>query len=356
MKSSNTSPSGAPRIPWLTPGVITPSRKGGDSEATPGLTLLKLFLVCLFSLHPAHAAQYIRDQWGPDKGFPSGPVYAITQTADGYLWVGAEAGLVRFDGLAFKLMQTADRPPFSLAQVLGLTAADDGSLWIRLRGLQSAALSRRRVRQYLASSSRRGASHQVVIRSGDAELISSTRSGVLLSRGLRLENVFPPESMLRSPVISLARSPGGDIWMGTRDQGLARVHGGNLTVIAAGLPSMKINCLIAQSDGRVWIGTDNGIALWDGKQLARVPSSLEHVPALAMTLGRDGTVWAGTARGLFSIDTAGLATLVEPGAVTAVFEDREGNLWIAGADRLERCWRVPRQFHRLVETGRPAFR
>ena len=127
--------------------------------------------------------------------------------------------------------------------------------------------------------------------------------------------------------------------MGARDKGLARLHGGNLTVIAAGLPSLKINCLIAQSDDRVWIGTDNGIALWDEKQLARVPPVFEHVPTFAMTLGRDGTVWAGTACGLFSIDSSGAATLVDLGAVTAVFEDREGNFWIAGDDRLERLRR-----------------
>ena len=46
-------------------------------------------------------SQHIRDRWGTESGFPGGPVYAITQTADGYLWIGAEKGLVRFDGLTF---------------------------------------------------------------------------------------------------------------------------------------------------------------------------------------------------------------------------------------------------------------
>ena len=46
-------------------------------------------------------SQYIRDLWERDKGFPGGPVNAIAQTPDGYLWIAAEKGLVRFDGLSF---------------------------------------------------------------------------------------------------------------------------------------------------------------------------------------------------------------------------------------------------------------
>jgi hypothetical protein len=49
-------------------------------------------------------SQYIRDHWEAEKGFPGGPVYAITQTADGYLRIGTEKGLVRFDGLNFRLI------------------------------------------------------------------------------------------------------------------------------------------------------------------------------------------------------------------------------------------------------------
>ncbi len=55
-----------------------------------------------FGLDPANSlTARIRDRWGAEEGFPSGPVYAISQTKDGYLWIGSEQGLVRFDGTAF---------------------------------------------------------------------------------------------------------------------------------------------------------------------------------------------------------------------------------------------------------------
>jgi ligand-binding sensor domain-containing protein len=43
-------------------------------------------------------SQYIRDEWGSARGYPGGAVHAITQSRDGYLWIAADRGLVRFDG------------------------------------------------------------------------------------------------------------------------------------------------------------------------------------------------------------------------------------------------------------------
>ena len=61
-------------------------------------------------------------------------MYAITQTADGYLWIGAEKGLVRFDGLTFRLLEPEDPGLKGGPPVLGVAAAPDGSVWARLRG------------------------------------------------------------------------------------------------------------------------------------------------------------------------------------------------------------------------------
>ena len=73
-----------------------------------------------YAIDPNRAmSQYIRDRWGTDQGFPRGPVYAITQTSDGYLWIGTEAGLVRFDGWNFRLIKD-ESGSFTIPSVLGL--------------------------------------------------------------------------------------------------------------------------------------------------------------------------------------------------------------------------------------------
>ena len=71
------------------------------------LAVVANFVDFAYAIDPSRAmSQYVRDRWGPEQGFPRGPVYAITQSADGYLWIGTEAGLVRFDGLNFRLIRT----------------------------------------------------------------------------------------------------------------------------------------------------------------------------------------------------------------------------------------------------------
>src|SRR5580658_5429557 len=97
-------------------------------------------LLAAGSSHIAHAidpnrtvSQYVVQQWGVENGFPRGPVYAIDQTADGYLWIGTEAGLVRFDGLSFSLIPSSAPELPSIAHVLGLATDDAGDLWARLR-------------------------------------------------------------------------------------------------------------------------------------------------------------------------------------------------------------------------------
>src|SRR6201997_3994120 len=99
-----------------------------------GITLLCL-LNNAFGLDPnRRISQYVHDKWGEDKGFIGGRIYAIRQSADGYLWIGTERGLVRFDGSNFILIQRPlpGSPPIS--PVRGLVSDASGNLWIRLEG------------------------------------------------------------------------------------------------------------------------------------------------------------------------------------------------------------------------------
>src|SRR5262249_12528900 len=81
-------------------------------------------------------SQYIRDRWGSDKGFPGGSVSAIAQTPDGYLWMGTEKGLIRFDGLNFQLFEHAVPSSLSIGPIQELMADGDGNLWIVLQNTQ----------------------------------------------------------------------------------------------------------------------------------------------------------------------------------------------------------------------------
>src|SRR5580658_7327693 len=102
--------------------------------------LLKgIALLCLvntaFGLDPTRRiSQYVRDKWGEDKGFIGGRIYAICQSDDGYLWIGTERGLVRFDGSNFALIQRPVPSSPAIGAVRGLVTDNEGNMWIRLDG------------------------------------------------------------------------------------------------------------------------------------------------------------------------------------------------------------------------------
>lgn len=288
-------------------------------------------------------SQYVHQSWGPEQGFPAGPVYAISQTNDGYLWIGTEAGLVRFDGWNFQVVKD-ETGALMIGSVLGLTPDERGCLWLWLQD--------RTIVRYC-----RGVFDRPLPQAAaNADILAMSRSnrggllgwradyGVFSYDRNRFQWLAPAADLPQTPVISLAQTPSGEVYLGTRDAGLFQEANGRSVPIRRGLPDLKVNCLLPDGDHAVWIGTDGGIARWDGSKFtaAGLPADLNRFQALTMIRDRDGNVWAGTdSRGLLRINSDGVASMREGddpsnSAITALFEDREGNLWIGHTGGIER--------------------
>jgi signal transduction histidine kinase len=290
-------------------------------------------------------SQYLRDRWEGDRGFPGGRVYSISQTTDGYLWIGTEKGLVRFDGLTFQLVQPDDTANGLGPTVLGVAGAPDGSVWARLRGPVLVRYHKGTFENLLARAGVRQSVVSAMTPGPDATMLLATlESGAMLYRAGTFEGIAPPSSLTSSSfVISMAAGPGGETWLGTRDAGLLRVQRGTITRVTLGLPDLKINSLLPVENGGLWIGTDKGIARWDGAAVspAGVPQALRDVPALGMVRDAGGNVWvAAGARGVVRLGVDGRVSADERTQASTVFEDREGNLWVGTDHGIER-WRDP---------------
>jgi ligand-binding sensor domain-containing protein len=311
------------------------------------------FLVGLFvmanpvaAIDPNRAmSQYVRERWGGEEGFPRGPVYAITQTTDGYLWIATGAGLVRFDGLNFQLIHDKTGS-LVFNGVLGLVADKDGSLWLLLRDL---TVIRYRAGEFddPFQSGERVFQVTVIAQSNEGGLLAAKKqAGAFTFRNGQFVIAAKAVGMARSPVLSLAESVDGRMWLGTRGSGLYRLTGDKTTEIRqpASNANRKINCLLPEGTDRVWVGTDSGILRWNGADLSDkgLPSSLKGFQALTLTRDRDGNIWIGTdSRGLLRFNAEGVASLnqlpSESGkAITAVFEDREGSIWTGSVNGIER--------------------
>lgn len=296
-----------------------------------------------YALDPGRAmSQYVRHRWGTESGFPRGPVYSINQTTDGYLWIGTDAGLVRFDGVKFELIRDSRRV-FKVASVLGVTPDRDGSLWVRLPRPTLLRYKDGAFENVMPSFGRPSSTVTTMGRTQSGELLLWVLEGegsAIVRRGEQFETVTTSSGLSRSPVLAIAETSVGDIWIGTRDAGLYRFHEGRAVSVTKGLPDLKVNCLLPVGNGELWIGTDQGIARWNGVELTQqgLPASLKDIQALSLTRDRDANLWVGTnSHGLLRVNTEGVATFQGTyEAVTAVFEDREGNLWIGGANGIER--------------------
>jgi signal transduction histidine kinase/ligand-binding sensor domain-containing protein len=300
-----------------------------------------------YALDPNRAlSQYLHDRWGTEQGFPRGPVYAINQSSDGYLWIGTESGLVRFDGLNFQMIR--DTSGFlHVPSVLGLSSDREGNMWVRVEGPVEGPrpllyrdgtfkdpIGERKLP--FSNVTAMGLTNQGTV------LFSSLERDAVTYRNDRFETIAHTPTQSRSPWLSIAQTSDGVIWMGTRDRGLFRLFGGRYEVVN-GLPDTKINCLLAVQN-TLWIGTDTGVALWNGTMLSStgIPDKDNRFQALALAKDRDGNIWVGTdSSGLLRLNSHGLSSADVGGrgykrAITAVFEDREGDLWVGSADSIER--------------------
>jgi signal transduction histidine kinase/ligand-binding sensor domain-containing protein len=300
-----------------------------------GIVLAVLLVTDARALDPNRLpSQYVREQWTTETRFPGGVVNGIAQTTDGYLWIGTDRGLIRFDGFNFKpvSLSIAIAPDVSILQLL--TDAG-GKLWIRPQG---ADLVRQKDAKFESVKYGHGAITALSKDNHDGVLVSDIEQGTFRYVADSAQKLGPSSP----PVISVAETADGKIWLGTLGDGLFFLTGGRATNVNAELPDRKINSLLPIGD-ELWVGTDTGLYRGNGSGFRRVelPSFLGNVQVLSILRDHDSNMWLGTTRGLLRINGKGISFSEEnelrgDGGINVLFEDREGNLWIGGARGLGR--------------------
>ncbi len=280
-------------------------------------------------------SQYVREQWTTEPRFPGGAVNGIAQTADGYLWIGADRGLIRFDGFNFRPVSFTSIAAASNDPILQLLTDAAGKLWIRPQG---AYVIRQEDRKFESFRYGLAAITALSRDSHGGVLVSDIEQGTFRFVAGNVQKLGPSSP----PVISMAETADGKVWLGTLGDGLFFLAGGRATSVNAGLPDRKINSLLPIGE-ELWVGTDTGLYHGNGNGFRRLelPSFLGNVQVLSILRDHDSNMWLGTTRGLLRINEKGISFSEEnelrgDGGINVLFEDREGNLWIGGARGLVR--------------------
>jgi signal transduction histidine kinase/ligand-binding sensor domain-containing protein len=289
-------------------------------------------------------AEISHDQWGPDRGFPWGAVHAIAQTEDGYLWIGTEQGLVRFDGTSFRLLDSKRAPALPPGRVLGLLADHENNLWIRFA---TEGLFRYRdggINDMIAGQEDRLI--EMMYRRADGTPIFQSTWTALFTYEPGTDKVIRLGMQIRPVVTAPAETADGTLWLGTRDDGLLYLRSLQEGVQKTSFRSGRINCLAPDGGRGLWIGMDDGVRHWDGANASKqdVPVAIRKVQALSMIRDREGNLWIGTSKGLLRVADGVVSALDSqrrPQSVYVLFEDREGSIWFGDSQGLERLRENP---------------
>ncbi len=245
------------------------------------------------ALDPSKAfSQYVQSSWGLQNGLQQKSVMAVAQTADGFLWLATEEGLVRFTGRAFVTFDERNAPGLGDRFIRSLAAAPDGSLWI------------------------------------------GTMSGLARYSGGKFES-FRRQPETRMDIYDLCVGNDGSVWFSS-DRGLRRLQNGVLRnyTTADGLPANGITGLAAAADGTIWVATLKGLVSFKSERLTTYSKwdGVDSGPLNSVSIGRNGTVWVGGKNGSVGLWSGGKITTWWKGngaRIDSVLEDADGTLWIA---------------------------
>ena len=289
-----------------------------------------------FALDPQRSLQqYNCQSWSRQNGLPADKVSAVAQTTDGFLWLGTQNGLVRFDGLEFKTFPI-NLPSARGQDVRGIYPGPNHGLYFVINGggagyFDGRAFTAIAGGPIFATEDYTGTT--IFAASNGVVWVGSEIGGAALQQG---QLQFAAEVSQRlGTVLSFGEDHQGRIYVGTAEHGLFTWVDGKMKAVESQvLQSQIISALAVDHKNRLWIGTGNGLYICENSRVSAIPGMTTEVKALLVD--RFGVLWIGTTGD-------GLVRHVEGGPyenyrhqdglcndnVVGLCEDNEGSLWVA---------------------------
>ncbi|WP_093139727.1 ligand-binding sensor domain-containing diguanylate cyclase [Pseudoxanthomonas sp. GM95] len=240
---------------------------------------------------------YAIDLWTSRDGLPHNSIRDIAQTADGYLWFATWEGLVRYNGLDFTTFDRSTRPALADNGIGGLYVDPKGALWL--------SDSRGNVSRY-------------------------TPDGKL--------KIWPrPAAVPEVLIPAMAMDHRGNLWMLFEGRGLAQLTPDGRTLYEAPKDDSPLRTaytrMVIDARDRIWVGSNEGLVIRDPDGTVHAASKDYGLPAgfAWPYMAPDGTLWVVAQDCLYRLEGEALVMvhqLPDAGRLTALLEDRHGDLWI----------------------------
>ena len=282
-------------------------------------------------------------------GLPSNVVQCLFEDREGNVWVGTGGGLARLSPIIGISVLSAG------AAANAVSADVDGSVWVGTSaGLMRFANGQQR--WFHERDGLPGDEVTALYSEGSGRLWVATVQGLARYEHGRFSPVPLPRDVRPNRIVAITTDKQGAVWLCDYSRRLFRLMDGILTPIDVGAeaPSKLAVSAYTDREGRVWIGfADGGVAVYKDGKVRTYAREQGLAPGRVNAIIEDhsGTVWIGTATGVarfqgdrfVSVLTRGTFPLKAP---TAIVEDRDGYLWLGGTSGVVRI--APSEFDQAV--------
>jgi len=300
------------------------------------LALLGLLCAGAQAASPRALNEYFRETWTTRQGLPHNLVQGIAQTPDGYLWFATWEGVARYNGLEFKTFDRGNTPALGDNGVRSLRVSADGALWL---GTSRGGVSRYAQGRWSQLSMRDGMAQDEIMdilpTPSGGLWIATESAGLDRYDGKSFHHFRKTDGLPSDAMYSLALEPDGTLWVGTTE-GLARVRGDTVEAFGAaqGMPPGPVFSLFLAPDGTLFVGTEHGPYKRNALRFEKVSPDLPEDTIPRLRMDATGALWIGTVNyGLLryrdgKVENLGSLAGLPNNRVAALFEDREGSIWV----------------------------
>jgi len=302
------------------------------------LAIVLLLAGSAFGLDPnRRLTQYVHRIWQTQQGLAESSIYSVIQTRDGYLWLGTQAGLVRFDGVRFTPVETVYPSAPTNIWIRDLAEDQNGTLWIGTNESGVYRLENGSFAHYTQKDGLPSDSISAVIVGRNGDIWVATANGIARFNGTKIQAYRTDDGLGSNFVRNAFLANDGTLWAGGDGPRVSTFNRSRFVsrTLTSLSPNAGVRAISGSSDGTIWIGTNAGLVrLKDGQEkLYTTKDGLVDNWILDLFESRDGSLFIGTRNGFSRIRNGEVESFrpqdgLSQSTVYSVYEDREGSLWV----------------------------
>jgi ligand-binding sensor domain-containing protein/signal transduction histidine kinase len=287
--------------------------------------------------------------WQHEQGLPHDAARCLAQTPDGYLWIGSDDGVSRFDGVRF--LSFGEREGITAGRIQALLADSSGTLWIgsAAKGLAFGQMGG--FKNLTTTNGLPSDSITALAEDGKKRVWVGTDRGLAVVDGGKVTQLDDRGELQGRTVTALLRGQHEVMWVAISGAGVFRCLSDKFVPLKdASVDPLLLDthCILEDHAGRIWIGAgDDFVLCQEGDQWHRyrVPRRVARPYVKSLAEGPDGTVWAGSvSEGVFRFQSGRWEPLNASGglsdnSIQTLLIDHEGSLWVGTESGLNRIRR-----------------